>query len=290
MLISYSRPSPITWSLNGAGSAFLTSSSRLANGRPNSATRIQWLSGTQTTSSVLRLRGSWVGSSPVNVYSGLLGLVGITLRVGTRIVASVYSGGNWALNPVEGRVQQRKDGVRVAWFVMPTVAYPQDGVQCAIYNDVNGTAFIPADSTFEIGEVWAGASSEWRIKTDLDLNASDLSKNVVSLGGQPFPVRRRAVKRTQFTMTPKTYAETFTATPSVDDLREDLLGLQPAVVCPMTAAPFTGATSIDTDYLHRHAQFGYFSTVGPITGQAPRFMFSGQFDAPPAWLPEAGAP
>ena len=292
MLISYSRPSPITWSLNGTGAAFLTDSARLANGRPTAATRIQWLSGAQTTSSVLKLRGSWVGAGTPRLK--LAGLIGTTLPVGLRIVASTYSGGNWTLNPVEGTVMERADGVRVAWFRFPAVGYTADGVQFAIYNDKGGFAVIAADSNFEIGEVWAGPSEEWRIRPAVEFGTEDFSKSKLSISGQRFTIPRRAAKTTQLEFTPVPYDSAFPGTfdssadmtiGSFDALRARLLTFSPCVVVPIAAAPFTGATAIDQEYVNRHAQFGVATSCGPIVGEAPRFVFSARFQAPPVLLP-----
>lgn len=54
MLISYDRPSDITLSLIGDGATWLSddAGAALVNGRPASISRIQWLSGAQTTASV----------------------------------------------------------------------------------------------------------------------------------------------------------------------------------------------------------------------------------------------
>jgi hypothetical protein len=52
----------------------------------------------------------------------------------------------------------------------------------------------------------------------------------------------------------------------------------------MTAKPFTGG-AVDSDYIDRHAEFGFAKTVGPVIGEAPRFVFSATFNAPPAFLP-----
>lgn len=289
MLISHSRPSDITWTLLGTGAAFLTSSDRLTNGRPTSGTRIQWLSGAQTTASVLTLRGIFDDFFDI----GFCGLVGTTLPIGTRVVCKRRFSSPW-LTPTEGVVTQRADGVRVVWFNFEP--YPSndqwDGAEFEIYNDVFGSASIAASSTFEIGEAWAGLVSEWCIRPTYESNIVDFSKQNLSINGQPFPTSRRFAETSQLEFTPVVYDDAFGPAvydnaynnSSIDALRNKISGLNPCVVVPITAQPFTGSP-VDILYVHQHAKFGYAVSLGPIAGEAPRFVFSGQFQAPPVLLP-----
>lgn len=284
MLLSYSRPSGISWSLIGAGSSFLTDEAALTDGRPGSATRIQWLSGTQTTSSVLTLRGTFASSEQI----GLTGLVGLTLPEGLRIVGALQFDLSWNYSPVEGVVVQREDGVRVAWFNFPDTIEPATGIEFQIFNDAGGISPIAADSYFSIGEAWGGPSVEWCIRPSYQSGREDLSKMKQSIGGQPFVVRRRALALSQIELSPVTYDSAYgaigTTREGVAFVRNQLLGYQPCVVVPMPAKPFTNGTT-DMDYVNRHAEFGYCRNAGPIVGEAPRFVFSAEFTAPPPILP-----
>lgn len=290
MLLSYNRPESIAWSLLGTGAAFLTSSSRLTNGRPNSPTRIQWLSGTQTTSSVLTLRCNITGDEQ---SIRMAGLVGTTLPVGTKVVCKRLFSLSWT-DSQQQRVIERPDGVRVVWFYFDPLTYPYRGFEFEIYNDVNGSADILADSTFDIGEAWAGEASEWCIRPTYQSDREQFSKYKQSLGGQPFRVTRRSANVSQLEFTPLDYDSVFDAVQYTDDgavesapidyVRAQILGYSPCVVVPMTAKPFTGS-AVDLEYVNRHAEFGFAKTVGPIVGEAPRFVFSATFSAPPALLP-----
>lgn len=280
MLISTARPDPITWSLLGTGAAFLTSSARLTNGRPTSATRIQWLSGTQTTSSVLTLRGTHNGNEK-NIR--LCGLIGTTLPEGTKIVCKRRFDLSWDVGAQEQRVVTRQDGVRVCWFYFEEDGHTRDGFEFEIYNDVNGFAEIVADSDFEIGEAWGGLVSEWCIRTTYQSDHNDFSKQRLSINGQPFPTSRRAAAVSQLEFTPVIYEQAFGSS-SFKTMRTGLLGYAPCVVVPMPNEPFTGS-AIDLDFVSENAEFGYAKTLGPIVGDAPRFVFSATFEAPPALLP-----
>lgn len=279
MLISFARPDAITWSLVGTGAAFLTSEDALTDGRPTSATRIQWLSGTQTTSSVLTLRGTWITGG---VDIRLVGLVGLTLPVGTKIVCKREFDLSWG-GPQEARVIERADGVRVAWFYFDEDSQERTGFEFEIYNDVNGSASIVANSTFDIGEAWGGLCQQWCIRPEYQSGRDDLSVMKQSIGGQPFPVRRRAIATSGIEITPVVYDQAW-GPDSIDFLRQQMLAYKPLVVVPITAKPFTGSP-IDLDYVNRHAEFGYAKAVGPIVGEAPRFKWSADFVAPPALLP-----
>lgn len=279
MLLSYGRPEDITWSLLGTGAAFLTDSGALDDGRPSSATRIQWLSGSQTTSSVLTLRAAWVTG---NVNIRLVGIVGTTLPVGTKVICKRQFDLSWG-GAQEARIIQRKDGVRVVWFYFDEDGYERSGFEFEIYNDVNGASSIEADSAFDIGEAWGGICSQWCIRPTYASGRDDLSVMKQSIGGQPFPVRRRALATSQIEFTPVTYDQAY-GDEGLDYIREFLLAYQPAVVVPITSKPFTG-TPIDLDYVNQHAEFGYARSIGEIVGEAPRFVMSAQFAAPPALLP-----
>lgn len=282
MLLSYSRPDGIAWTLTGVGAAFLTDEGRLTNGRPESGTRIQWLSGAQTTASVLALVGIW----PEAMRVRLCGLVGLTLPVGTRIVCGLRRPADpgYTYATAEARVVQRTDGVRVAWFVFDADLDPVIGAEFAVYNDVNGVASIAADSTFTIGEGWVGQGGEWCIRTQYDSSRSDLSRMNKSIGGQPFAVRRRAEAISQVEFTPQVYTDAYAREGSFADIRERMLAFEPVVVVPITGEPFSRAP-VTLEHVQRHAEFGYCSNPGPIVGDAPRFVFSAQFTAPPALLP-----
>lgn len=282
MLISYSRPESIAWTLVGKGAAFLTDDDRLTNGRPESGTRIQWLSGAQTTASVLDMQAVWPAAATIR----LCGLVGLTLPVGTRIVCGLRrpADANFDYVTAECRVVQRQDGVRVAWFPFDAGLEPCIGAEFAIYNDVGGSSPIVADSTFSIGEAWIGEGEAWCIRPQYESSRSDLSRLNKSIGGQPFPVRRRAEALSQLEFTPQVYTDAYARTGSLADLRERMLAYVPVVVVPITGEPFT-RTPITLANVNRHAEFGYCSSPGPIVGDAPRFVMSAQFIAPPALLP-----
>lgn len=281
MLISYSRPESISWSLAGTGASFLTDAARLTNGRPESGTRVQWLSGAQTTSSRLDIRASWPQGSVIR----MCGLVGVTLPTGTKIACSLRRAADSGFDylTLETRVVRRLDGARVAWFAFDATE-ESIGAEFAIFNDVNGVASIAADSVFDVGEAWIGQGATWCIRPQYESGRNDLSKMVKSIGGQPYPVRRRADAVSQIEVSPVLYGQAFGAQGSIEDIRERLLAFEPCVVVSIASEPFKRAP-VDPAIVNQRSEFGYCGSAGPIKGEAPRWVFSAQFTAPPALRP-----
>jgi hypothetical protein len=161
---------------------------------------------------------------------------------------------------------------------------PSAGFRHAFYNDVGGVAPIAADSDFELGEIWVGDVQEWRIRPTFQSGIEDYSKTKLSISGQPFRISRRVAKTSSIEVTPAAYDSAFGAG-SMNELRARLASAAPCVVFPVTAQPFTGSAAIEQDYVNRHAEFGFATTLGPIIGEALRFVFSARFKAPPVLLP-----
>lgn len=201
MLISYTRPNPIAWSLIGAGAAFVSddAGSALTNGRPAAATRLQWLSGAQTTASVFTLRGTW-GTA---VSPRVVGLLGLTLPAGTLITLAFRrpadAGYTYLADVPSQRVTQLPDGSRCAWFVLDAGLDPVIGVEYRIANDVDGAASIAADSTFDIGEAWVGPAVEVDHQADWKYGVTDPSVTRRSKGSQLFGTDQRPFRTLQTT-------------------------------------------------------------------------------------------
>lgn len=198
MLISYNRPS-IAWSLIGAGAAWLSddAGAALTNGRPAAVSRLQWLSGAQSTASILTLRGVWGTAFAPRV----LALLGLTLPVGALITLAFRrpadAGYTYQADVAQQRVVQLPDGSRCAWFVLADGLDPVIGVEFRLHNDVNGAASIAAGAAVDIGEAWVGQTvdvphaADWK---DIDNDPSVLKR---SKGSQPFAVEVRGFRSMQ---------------------------------------------------------------------------------------------
>lgn len=198
MKISYNRPA-IAWSLIGAGATWLSddAGAALTNGRPAAVSRLQWLSGAQTTASILTLRGTWATA----FAPGVLALLGLTLPVGTLITLAFRrpadAGYTYQADVASQRVVQLPDGSRCAWFVLADGLDPVIGVEYRLHNDVNGAASIAADSAFDVGEAWVGPTVEISHTTDWKDVDNDPSVTRRSKGSQPFTAEVRGFRTLQ---------------------------------------------------------------------------------------------
>jgi len=204
MLISFNRPTDIAWSLIGAGSAWLSddAGAALTNGRPAAASRMQWLSGAQTTASVLTLRGTW-GSA---IAPRVLALLGLTLPVGTLITLAfrrpMDSGYTYLADEASQRVTLLPDGSRCAWFVLDADLDPVIGVEYRIHNDVSGAASIEAGAAIDIGEAWVGPTVEIPHEAGWARGRVDPTVARRSKGGQLFRASARSWRRLQVRFSP----------------------------------------------------------------------------------------
>lgn len=199
MQFGYSRPSPITPAIAGTGASFVTPASALFNGRPADATRVQWLSGAQTTASVVQIQATWSKA----IVPGIVGLFGLNLLglassaglkfvfMGQRVGDTGFPyvlGGNTALV----RSVTRSDGSTCAIGVCDAGLTPIIGLQMSIYNDQNGAANIAASQNIDLGDLWVSPSFDADIEADWKLSFVDkMNSNVstrTSINWQPWTV------------------------------------------------------------------------------------------------------
>lgn len=165
MKIAHSRPNGVTWTVDtSAGAAILSSTAELDDNRPDTVTAIRWTSGTQNTGSVVRLRGAWTTPQAI----GLVGLSNLRLPVGTRISAtfrrSSDPAGTYPYSPPMLSASQRLfSGIRderTAWLLPNASVSNIVGVEFQVWNDVAGTASIPASTVFQLGEAVIAAATD----------------------------------------------------------------------------------------------------------------------------------
>lgn len=263
MLISYSRPDDIAFSLIGTGSAWLSddAGAALADGRPANASRLQWLSGAQTTASELILRASWASAFAPRIA----GLLGVTLPEGTLVKLAFRRPDDSDYTYLAGTPQQRvvtlPDGSRCAWFVLDADLDPVIGIEYHLVNDVDGAASIAAGASVDLGEAWIGPAVEIPHEKGWSRGVTDPSVIRRSLGAQVFGARRASYRTLQVR---------FSAAPGADVLGEGLAndedwgklesaltGAEPCIALPR----WTGETA---DYIQRTTLFGYASAAGPV--------------------------
>lgn len=197
MIVGHPVPSQITWSLSGTGAAFL--STVQIGMRPGAQTAIRWLSGTQTTSSVLKLRGEWTGA----VVPGMLHIAGTSLPAGTKITVAwrrssdpdgTYPYAPSALNNPQ-RIVAGPRGGKSCTIILEPGATEVVGVEVTIWNDVDGSASIEADSTFTISAVIPCSTTDVRIAAGvetamMDPTVTSNSMNRTSYSAASLPYRQ----------------------------------------------------------------------------------------------------
>lgn len=260
MLISYNRPASIAWSLP-TGGTWLTDASVLTNGRPAAAARLQWLSGAQTTASILTLRGTWATASVPRVVA----LLGLTLPVGTLITLAFRrpadAGYTYLAGVPSQRVVQLPDGSRCAWFVLDAGLDAVIGAEYRIANDVNGVASIAADSTFDIGEAWVGPAVDIPHEAGWARGRVDPTALRRSKGGQLFGVASQSWRNLQVRFTVASASEVNGAgLANASDWEQIEAALLAGARC--CAIPrWLGQT---TDYLQRTALFAAAMQQGNV--------------------------
>lgn len=272
MLVGINRPQDITWAVSGTGASIDTSAAALTNGRPTSLTSFTWLSGAQTTSSTLQLRGTWSGAITPRVVA----VLGCSLPAGTniRVTGSNDGGSTWAvdLDPDvtgadEQRLTQLPSGARVAWFRLPAGITAIDGIQISLINDVDGVASIAASTEFTLGEVWVSDAAEYAIRRDIASGIVVPTPGERSfIGGQGYAVEQLEYRRWQVSICPVSHDLALDhASMDLDRLRYALSRRQRCAVLPMRGAPGCGTAALDdASTIQRTAMFGWATDLGDI--------------------------
>lgn len=203
MFVGHSRPSG-TWTISGTGAAVVSGIDNIDDGRPDTLTALTWLTGTQTTSSVLRLRCDWTDA----IVPRLVGLSNITLPAGTKITASFRrasdTAGTYPYTPTAYNATQRivegPAGERTAWIMLPDGATPVIGCEIQIWNDVDGSASIAAATPFYIGEAWVSAGDDVKIATQPQIQPVDPTASNWSTTNQPYTVPGTPYRQFQFSL------------------------------------------------------------------------------------------
>lgn len=132
---------------SAGGSAFTApdDGSALFDGRSGSVQGIQWIGGTQNTSSYVQLTITVDSDIDASAIHGGIGIANVTgLPVGTKVV----------VDGITKRLKADQFGNLNVWF-SPNVS-ASNTLTVRIYNDVNGSSPIVASAEFAIGEIFMG--------------------------------------------------------------------------------------------------------------------------------------
>lgn len=170
-LVEHSRATGGAWTCVGTGASFDSDADALNNTAVADLTAILWLSGSQTTSSVLRLQYLW--STPKDIRTidilNLLDAGQVPMPAGIKVVVKgrrqadvgyTYSlGGNCSLQ----RTVSVDNGSTECRFVTAKGNDPLIGYEVAIYNDLNSSTHFTAGQYIYIGEIDAFDAVEIKV-------------------------------------------------------------------------------------------------------------------------------
>ncbi len=284
MKVIYGRPGDITWTLDGAGAAFVgtLNGDYLTNGRPRQVARLTWLSGAQTTASVLRLRATWAsGALPPGGFC----LQGLTLPPGQLITVAgkraIDAGYTYALggNSTTQRSVRRADGVVLHWVIPDDDLDDIEGVEFALWNDVYGDATIAADTVFDIGEALLGPAwtPPYGIEKGWVIEPIDPTTERVTESDQDYPdykvLRRSFTCRTSVLTRAEAYGDGEFDGVTVDELWHQLAGQTTCGFIPRFRTP--DGAALDTDWLHTVGMVGKCAKLYGITNAAGDYYAAG---------------
>lgn len=283
MLIGYGMPAGGTWSVNTANGAAITSpTSQLSDGRPDTLTSFTWITGTQNTSSVFRLRYDWTSGA---IVPRIAGVSNISLPVGTKMQVAFRrasdGAGTYPYTPAMAASSQRvfagPHGQRTALLLVQPGATGVVGVEYQFYNDVNGVASIPAAAPFTNGEALMMQGADVLIDKGWSQKWSDPPTPNFSGTRQGYPGYVESPWRTlEFKLPLRRQGNYFgdPAAPAALDY-EQLFALIDRNQVALYVPRYTDATgAFSAQMLHRTAMLGV-ATKLPATTQKAGTLFEG---------------
>lgn len=173
-LVGHSAASGGSWTCIGTGASFDSDADALNNTAVADVTAIKWLSGSQTTTSVLKLQYLW--STPKDIRDipilNLLDASQIPMPAGIKIVVKgrrqADSGFTYSLGGNSGtqRTVSTDNGSTECRIVTAAGNDPLIGYEVAIYNDLNGATHFTAGQYIYIGEIDALEGEEVKVMSD----------------------------------------------------------------------------------------------------------------------------
>lgn len=208
MLLCHSMPgvTGAGFSTSLAGGGYLgATQDGLYDGIPARVARVQWATTAGTTASWVALTLTFTVASTIRV----VGLLGVTLPVGTQVLAKLVNGAT-VLGTVSQRLRALPPGEATgAWLVFPAAIAGATGLQVLIYNDVNGVASIAANTVFEVGELVAMSATDLRLQADWGIELVDPSEADLTRDSQASVVDREPYRRFEGNLSAGSFDEVY---------------------------------------------------------------------------------
>ncbi len=284
MIIAHSQPEGITWSIVGTGATNPGPNSNLADDRPDTLSAFTWLTGTQNTATVFKLRGEW--AKPMK--PGLAGFSNIRLPVGTKISvawrratdpAGTYPTTIALQNPGNiQRVYEGPRGERTALLLLQAHAITNIvGVEFTIWNDVGGVASIPAAEPFWLGEAFVREAITLNIHADWSASPIDTTTANYSTERQPYPDPGLVYHQLQFKWPLDTGANYFgdPSNPNAIDYEALIAKLDRGQSAVYITRTVDDGGAFSAHMLHRTAKLGLMTKLPASTHRAGPYFDSG---------------
>lgn len=260
MFISTDRPSPITWYIS-SGAAFVTSSSYLSDGKVAMPCRCSWTTGAQTTSTIMQISGAWSSSITVQIAAVLCPKTAYALPVGTP-VSVTFLGPNVR---VSGVIQKFADGSNGLILFSTSPVSGVTGITLEITNNIGNATVFTAGQNLDMGEIWVGSVTAYKIANNVALGLADPTTNRRSHNNEPWPLFGKPYDTLSVEFSPMNDAAAYDPTSSVTfrQVRYSLSTAQAALILPRVYKP--GTTTVDNVALNQLAIFGRPDKIDDLT-------------------------
>jgi len=234
MLISYDRP-PGTWAVTGGAFASGFDGSGLTNGRPADSSRMVWPSGAQTTSVTQVLTFTFIGGAISARCACLIIPANSTTNLMPAGVKVTFSGKlSGSAVPLNGNATTQRtvalgNGAVAIWVVFPAVSI--DTLVVTIYNDKNGSTWILASDTHDLGEVWVGKGADFNVANNVDVQLMGGTKERRSHNNQAWALQVQPYRQLTANLVPMTEAIAIGPNSAQDDYETVMNKLSTAKAC-----------------------------------------------------------
>jgi len=280
MIVGHSLPDP-AWSIASShlsGAAIISPASALSDRRPDTPTRMQWMTGTPDSAHKLYLRGDW---SPAFVPR-IVGILNPSLPVGLLITASFRRPGDTIgtypyqptmLQAGGQRIVEGPRGERTAWLLVAPGADPVVGVQIELWNNVAGNVAISSAEQFTVGEAIVCAAEDVEIEAGWNFEYIDPTTSQFDSWRQPYAQPGTPYRRLTWQLMPEQQSDVFgTAGLARDRLLARIDRGKTCVYIPRS----TLNGQFDAAMLHGMAMLGIATGLGGFTHAAGPYFNGGR--------------
>lgn len=152
------------------------------------------------------------------------------------------------------------DGSLASFALIPSLAFDVDTVTIT-GGTLTGSAYL-------IGEIVIATAQTWCIRRDWTESVVKLTKENVTVSGQPFNVRRVQQRKANVTIAPQVWSKavSLAQVQTLQKLQARLSQNQPVFLIPALRPPGRGKdAAVDADTAFASAMFGWCSDLGQIS-------------------------